>query len=154
VTYADCQRFSVLRSERQPYILGIDAKADPYNILAQPFCPDTSSFTFTQTELTNYASLHTLTFGTTYFTNVSTFTVRVVLTDTTFKRIYRIPLQITDEYYGSWYDLKIQTKWFEGRYPIDSGVSPGNYRLSLEYIDKSTAQSTMSEPYERIIRVN
>lgn len=149
-----CQRFSILRTERQPYILGLDAKADPYNSLAQTFCPDTASITFARNESTSYAALHTLTFGTTFFTNVSTFSAQVQLTNVATQQTYRLPLQITDEYYGSWYELKIQTKWFEGRYGVNSSLPTGLYRIALEYTDKTTGQTTISEPYERVIQIN
>lgn len=151
-TVTDCQRFSVLRSERQPYILGIDAPADPYNVEAQSFCPDTVSIRFGRTNLTDAGSLHSLTFGTTFFTNVSTFKAWAVLVSA--KQTYRLPLQITDQYYGSWYDLKIQTKWFEGRYGINKALTADTYRLFLEYVDQETGKSTISEPYERIIRID
>ncbi len=148
-----CQRFSVLRSSGQPYVLGIEAKADPYNIAALPFCPDTSSVLLSSARTDPKNAYHSVTFGTSFYTNITQFAAQVKLVSLTDQKTYRFPLQLTDEYNGSWYELKIQTKWFEGKYRLDSTMAADRYKLSIEYMDKHTGQTQESEPYEHVIQL-
>lgn len=145
-----CYRFSVIRSARHPYIMGIEDYAGPYSKGADDFCPENGVVGIAR----SYFKVpygHMITFGLGHSTPMSAggafpigFLAVVKFVGVADGQVFRSPIPHYD-YTG------MTTNYFQAYYRFDAAMPAGQYRLSVELTEKETGASFESEPFEKTI---